>query len=120
MKKIIIGIDISAKTLDLCVKRGSSKEFIQIENSVKSIRKFLQMYVNKSSDVIVSMENTGRYNWNLYEVLEKITFEVFDAILATQCATPIEVFTVIESSPPTVTTVVTTQAFASTHVTLLT
>lgn len=77
MKKIIIGIDISAKTLDLCVKKGDSKEFIQIENSVKSIRKFLKSYVNKSSDVAVSMENTGRYNWNLYEVLEKMTFEAF-------------------------------------------
>ncbi len=44
------------------------------------------------------------------------TLEVFDALLATQCAAPIEVFTVIESSPPTVTAVVTTQAFADTHI----
>ena len=44
------------------------------------------------------------------------TLEVFDALLATQCAAPIEVFTVIESSPPTVTAVVTTQAFANTHI----
>jgi len=44
------------------------------------------------------------------------TLEVFDALLATQCAAPIEVFTVTESSPPTVTAVVTTQAFADTHI----
>ena len=44
------------------------------------------------------------------------TLEVFDALQATQCAAPIEVFTVIESSPPTVTAVVTTQAFANTHI----
>ena len=44
------------------------------------------------------------------------TLEVFDALLATQCAAPIEIFTVIESSPPTVTAVVATQAFANTHI----
>ncbi|MDA9126566.1 T9SS type B sorting domain-containing protein [Flavobacteriaceae bacterium] len=44
------------------------------------------------------------------------TLEVFDALSATQCAAPIEVFTVIESSPPTVSAVVTTKAFASTHI----
>ncbi|MDB2493707.1 T9SS type B sorting domain-containing protein [Flavobacteriaceae bacterium] len=44
------------------------------------------------------------------------TLEVSDALLATQCAAPIEVFTVIESEPPTVTAVVTTPAFANTHI----
>ena len=44
------------------------------------------------------------------------TLEVIDAVFATQCAAPIEVFTVIESEPPTVTAVVTTPAFASTHI----
>ena len=44
------------------------------------------------------------------------TLEVSDALLATQCAAPIEVFTVIESGPPTVSAVVTTEAFANTHI----
>jgi gliding motility-associated-like protein len=44
------------------------------------------------------------------------TLEVSDAVLATRCTAPIEVFTVIESSPPTVTAVVTTPAFANTHI----
>lgn len=77
MKKTIIGIDISAKTLDLCVKREASKEFIVIENSVKSINKFLKGYIKEAPNTIISMENTGRYNWNLYEVLEKMSFDVF-------------------------------------------
>lgn len=77
MKKIIIGIDISAKTLDLCIKKGESKEFIEIENSVSSIKKLLKNYTKEAYKTIVSMENTGRYNWNLYEVLEKMDFEVF-------------------------------------------
>ena len=44
------------------------------------------------------------------------TLEVFDDTLSTQCAAPIETFTVIESTPPIVTAQVTTAAFANTHV----
>ena len=44
------------------------------------------------------------------------TLEVFDATLSTQCAAPVEVFTVIESTPPLLTAQVSTAAFASTHV----
>lgn len=77
MKKIIIGIDISAKTLDLCIKKGKTKTFIQIENSLKEIKKFFKGYANEESNTIISMENTGRYNWNLYEILEKTSFKVF-------------------------------------------
>ena len=44
------------------------------------------------------------------------TLEVFDATLFTQCAAPVEVFTVIESTPPLLTAQVNTAAFASTHV----
>ena len=42
--------------------------------------------------------------------------EVYDATLITECAAPIEAFTVIESTPPIVTAQVTTAAFANTHV----
>ena len=42
--------------------------------------------------------------------------EVFDSTLDTQCAAPIETFTVFESSPPIVTAEVTTPAFASIHI----
>ena len=77
MKKIIIGIDISAKTLDLCIKKGNSKEFVELENTTKSIRKFLKEHIDEASNTIIAMENTGRYNWYLYEVLEKMSFEVF-------------------------------------------
>jgi transposase len=77
MKKTIIGIDISAKTLDLCIKKEHAKEFIEIENSVKSINKFFKKFSNNPQSIIVSMENTGKYNWNLYEVLEKMNFTVF-------------------------------------------
>ena len=45
-----------------------------------------------------------------------IALEVFDATLFTQCAAPVEVFTVIESAPPVLTAQVSTAAFASSHV----
>lgn len=77
MEKTIIGIDISAKTLDLCIKKGNSKEFIVIENSVKAINKILKSFIKDSENIIVCMENTGKYNWNLFEVLEKTSFTVY-------------------------------------------
>lgn len=77
MKKIIIGIDISAKTLDLCVKNEGSKGFYEICNSVKEINKFLKPYLKNRENTIISMENTGKWNWFLYEALEKMNFEVY-------------------------------------------
>lgn len=76
MEKIVIGIDISAKTLDICVKRIGKKEFFKIENSVVKIRTFFKKFL-KHPQIIVSMENTGKYNWSLYEVLEEFIFQVF-------------------------------------------
>lgn len=76
MEKIVIGIDISAKTLDICVKTIDKKEFFKIENSVSKIKIFFKKF-SKYPQVIVSMENTGKYNWFLYEVLEGFVFQVF-------------------------------------------
>jgi transposase len=75
MKKIIIGIDISSKTLDICVKKGDEVEHSTIGNEVKTIRAFFKKY--SKEDTMVAMENTGRYNWNLFEVLPEFTFKVY-------------------------------------------
>lgn len=75
MKKIIIGIDISSKTLDICLQNGDSTEHLSIANQVKAIHVFLKKFVNQQ--VIVAMENTGRYNWQLYEALHKYDFQVY-------------------------------------------
>ncbi|KAF2325776.1 IS110 family RNA-guided transposase [Flavobacterium daemonense] len=74
MKNIIIGIDISSKTLDICVKEESINYF-SIENSVSAIKRFFKSY--SGENVIIAMENTGRYNWNLFESLEKFNFRVY-------------------------------------------
>ncbi|MBU2950022.1 IS110 family transposase [Tamlana agarivorans] len=75
MKNIIIGIDISSKTLDICVKEASQIEYYKIDNTQKSIRKFFKTY--NGLKLIVAMENTGRYNWELYKVLPEFNFTVF-------------------------------------------
>lgn len=76
MEKIVIGIDISAKTLDVCVKTIDKQEFFKIENSVSKIKVFFKKF-SKHPKVVVAMENTGKYNWFLYEVLEAFSFQVF-------------------------------------------
>lgn len=78
MKKLIIGIDISSKTLDICIKKDNEYLYENLSNEVKSIKKFFKT-ISKEKDyqILVTMENTGRYNWNLYEVLEQFSFVVF-------------------------------------------
>lgn len=75
MKNIIIGIDISSKTLDICIKKAQSVEYSTIENTTVAIKKFFKPFAKKN--LVIAMENTGRYNWNLYEVLENTTFQIY-------------------------------------------
>lgn len=75
MKNIIIGIDISSKTLDICIKEDRKLDYLVIDNHIKAIRFFFKKF--KEKNVIVAMENTGRYNWNLYEVLERFNFRTY-------------------------------------------
>lgn len=75
MKKIIIGIDISSKTLDICLQKEEKNEFVTIANEVKAINGFFKKLAKE--EVVVAMENTGRYNWQLYEVLPRYNFAVY-------------------------------------------
>jgi len=76
MKKpiVFIGIDVSKATLDICRVEGSQKQHEQIPNTNKAIAKYLLGL--EPSQAIIAMENTGRYNWALYDVLAKQEFEV--------------------------------------------
>lgn len=65
--QIYIGIDVSNATLDICVRQEQDCQSFIIDNQVKSIRAFLRKYSKKH--LVIAMENTGRYNWMLYEVL---------------------------------------------------
>lgn len=76
MKKIIIGIDISSKTLDICLLKEGKTEFVTIANEKKSIHAFFKK-MDKEQQVVLAMENTGRYNWHLYEALPNYNFQVY-------------------------------------------
>ena len=70
----IIGIDVSSATLDICVSAQGQKSVV-IKNETAAIRKFFNTY--KSECLLIGMENTGRYNWALYEVLKDLHHQVY-------------------------------------------
>jgi transposase len=74
-KNIFIGIDVSKATLDICIKCDQSQSSIVINNNTKDIKKFFKQFTQQNA--IVAMENTGRYNWALYEVLAGYEFIVY-------------------------------------------
>jgi transposase len=71
----IVGIDVSSATLDICIAGKGEQNSIIIKNDVASIGKFLRPFKNEC--LIIGMENTGRYNWALYEVLADQGHQVF-------------------------------------------
>lgn len=75
MKKIFIGIDISSKTLDICLKIDGKVQYFNIQNEPKAIGSFFKKHTE--SGTIVAMENTGRYNWRLLEVLQGLELSVY-------------------------------------------
>lgn len=76
MEKVFIGVDVSKFTLDLFVKFNKTEKHYQVKNNVKEIKKFLKSFQDEGSTVI-AMENTGRYNFALYEVLESTKVSVY-------------------------------------------
>jgi len=70
----IVGIDVSNATLDICVTSSSGQHSYIINNDIKAISKFFLAY---PQSLIIGVENTGRYNWALYEVLKDLPHKVF-------------------------------------------
>lgn len=77
MKNVYVGIDISKATLDFCVVEPSKVSFHKIKNKVAAISKLLKTIKEIDPDAYICMENTGYYNFNLYEVLEKFSFRTY-------------------------------------------
>lgn len=71
----IAGIDISNLTLDICIRKNGKQETYVIKNEVKDILKFFKVY--QKERLLIAMENTGRYNWALYEALAGSHHNVF-------------------------------------------
>lgn len=76
MKKIVIGIDISKLSLDICIQKDGHNTFETIYNTEKAIKKFLKKF-KEQENVLIAMENTGRYNNILYKVLIDYSFTVY-------------------------------------------
>lgn len=75
-KETFVGIDISKKTLDLCVRfQDGSIRNTAIVNEVEAIRKFFSDL--NLSTCVVAMENTGRYTWVLLEALSEMRHTVY-------------------------------------------
>ncbi|MFT4203573.1 MAG: IS110 family transposase [Chitinophagaceae bacterium] len=75
MKTCCMGIDISAKTLDICVLSNGRTKHYSVDNSGRGIAALLKKY--PAGQTLVAMENTGRYNNILYEVLAGTDYEVY-------------------------------------------
>lgn len=76
MEKIIIGIDVSKLTLDICIQETGVNRFDNIPNTEKAIKVFFKQF-DKKQDILIGMENTGRFNAILYSVLIHFSFTVY-------------------------------------------
>lgn len=77
MKNVYVGIDISKATLDFCVKGPNKISFHKIKNKAAAIGKLLKTIKEIDPQAYICMENTGYYNFNLYQVLEKFDFKTY-------------------------------------------
>ena len=78
-KKVIVGIDVSKLTLDICVRNGSEAESCVIKNNKGSVKTFIRK-LKKEHDqarILIGIENTGLYNWNFYSAVEDEEVQVF-------------------------------------------
>ena len=78
-KKIIVGIDVSKLTLDICVLDGGSSVSSVIKNTKGSVRTFIRKLKKEhgKARILIGMENTGLYNWNFYSAVEDAEVQIF-------------------------------------------
>lgn len=76
MEKIVIGIDVSKLTLDICIQENRVNRFDTIPNTEKAIKAFFKKF-DKKQEILIGMENTGRFNTLLYNVLIHHSFSVY-------------------------------------------
>lgn len=76
---IVIGIDVSKRTLDVCIKRNESLTSIVIVNEKMAVTKFIKnLFKENDANLIqLGIENTGVYNYVLYEVLRKFGINTY-------------------------------------------
>jgi transposase len=76
-KTIFMGIDVSKKTLDFCVYDSQQNKNYSIKNNEKEIKKLLKKHLDCSSSLVIGVENTGRYNWPLYQAVMDLDTKLY-------------------------------------------
>ena len=78
-KEIMVGIDVSKATLDVCLLISNQSCLHQIKNNSKSIKLFFNKVLkeHKAAKLSVCMESTGYYNWPCYEAFEEMNMDLF-------------------------------------------
>jgi len=71
-KEIIIGIDISKKTLDVVLSFEDELEHVQIENTQAGIKRFYAKLLKKGRPLFTCFENTGVYSYSLCLVMQEL------------------------------------------------
>lgn len=74
--KLIIGIDVSKKKLDLSIYNGDQHKALCVNNDKKSIESMLKSFINKKGDCLFVMEATGVYHLQLATILHEQGFNV--------------------------------------------
>jgi len=72
---VILGIDVSKKTLDVCELIGQEHHYAKWQNDYHQVKKHLKKF--DPSNTIIAMEHTGAYNNALFDVLSEINFRVY-------------------------------------------
>ncbi len=74
---VFMGIDVSKATLDFCIQNSQQNKNYSIRNGEKEIKKLFNKYIKCCSSVVVGVENTGRYNWPLYQVVMDMDVKLY-------------------------------------------
>lgn len=78
-KQIHIGIDVSKKTLDVCCLVENQTLFTKISNTSKSVKSFINKLSKQYTGCLINVciENTGYYNWPIYEALSDMCVNLY-------------------------------------------
>ena len=66
------GIDISKLTLDICILDNNVKAYYKIDNELQAIKTFFERWALQYPMLYIGMENTGCYNYPLYQALNEL------------------------------------------------
>jgi transposase len=74
--RLVIGIDVSKKKLDVSIYDGSNHDCFSIKNDVRSIRDFIKEKKFIKDEVLFVMEATGVYHLRLAIILHESGYQV--------------------------------------------